>query len=250
MKSLSVLTVDTPGDDSGYHLTEVARHFATLWSAAVTAVGDNEWLVADMEGNLVVLRRNIGGVTLDDQKRLQVTGELRLGEVVNKIVPIFAPSTTTTLTKERSRTLSTAANPLLNEAGTKATGAAMRTGSIVTPRAFLATVEGAIYMHGTINPSFVDAMLRLQSALASKVQAPGYMPWAKFRAFRTEVSDYKEEPFRFVDGEMVEQGLLALGDEELKILLREEGLSGDDAGGLGMSVEEVRAWGEELRRLY
>lgn len=248
MKSLSVLEVLPPSSaDPDYQLVEVSRHFATLWSSATAATSENEWVVADMEGNLVMLRRNAGGVTVDDRRRLEVIGEFRLGEVVNKIVPIFspgAPALSIGKGKDLARPLSAGPNQSLsNQADV---GVSKRTGPLITPKAFIATVEGAIYMLGTINPAYVNALLLLQSALASKVQAPGYMPWAKFRAWKTEVVE-RDEPFRFVDGEMVEQGLLALGDPELEAVLREGSLMED---GLKVTVEEVRAWGEELRRLY
>ncbi len=101
-------------------------------------------------------------------------------------------------------------------------------------------------MLATINPAYVNVLLLLQSALAGRVQAPGYMPWTKFRAWKTEVME-KDEPFRVVDGEMVEQALLALNDQELEVVLREGGLMEEN---IHVSVEEARAWGEELRRLY
>lgn len=210
MKSLSVLEVLETDE---YELKEVSRHFATLWSSATAATGDNEWVIADAEGNLAMMKRDPDGVTAEDRKRLQITGEFRLGEVVNRIVPIFSPG------KGKSR-------------------------GIISPKAFMATIEGAIYMLGSINQEYTDAMLRLQSSLASKVQAPGYMPWQKYRAWKTEVRE-ADEPFRFVDGEMVEQGLLHLSDDELEIVLRESGLQE-----MGTKLEEMRAWGEELRRLY
>jgi DNA damage-binding protein 1 len=248
MKSLSIVEVRPPTSTNVlWGLKELSRHFATVWSSATAVTGENEWVVADMEGNLAIMKRNLEGVTADDKKRLQVTGEFRLGEVVNRIVPIFAPgSSSASLSgkgKERSRTLSSAANPML---ASMDVDGPVRTGPIVLPRAFLATVEGAIYMLGTINASYTDALLRLQASMASKVLAPGYMPWTKFRAWKTEVSE-RDEPFRFVDGEMVEQGLLRLSDADLEGVLREAGLT---EGTSKVTMEEVRAWGEELRRLY
>ena len=200
-----------------------------------------------MEGNLAIMKRDPEGVTVDDKRRLQVTGEFRLGEVVNKIVPIFAPGSATSSGKgkERARTISSATNPMLGSNGMDVDQPA-RSGPIVLPKAFLATVEGAIYMLGTINASYTDALLRLQASLATKVEAPGYMPWTKFRAWKTEVRD-SDEPFRFVDGEMVEQGLLRMSDHDLEDVMREAGLT---EGPSRVTLEEVRAWGEELRRLY
>lgn len=251
MKSLSIVEVLPPPSSASaqWHIKEVSRHFATVWCSATAAIGEHEWVVADMEGNLAIMKRDPEGVTLDDRKRLQVTGEFRLGEIVNKIVPIFASGVGSPPSegkgKERSRTLSSAANPN-SGLDSMEIDARARSGPIILPKAFIATVEGAIYMLGTINSSYTDALIRLQSSLASKVEAPGYMPWTKFRAWKTEVRD-SEEPFRFVDGEMVEQGLLRLGDTDLELVLREAGLMEGDSK---VTLEEAKAWGEELRRLY
>ncbi|EXJ84686.1 hypothetical protein A1O3_05356 [Capronia epimyces CBS 606.96] len=209
MKSLSILQVLPPqSSNPEYRLQETSRHFATLWSSSTAVLREDEWVVADMEGNLIMLRQ--GSLDSDNRaarRRLEVTGEFRLGEVVNKIP---------------------------------------RAGPLVTPRTFLATIEGAIYMLATISPAYVNVLLLLQAALATRVQAPGYMPWAKFRAWKTEVLE-RDEPFRVVDGEMIEQGLQALTDQELETVLREGGLMEE---ALNVSVEEVRGWADELRRLY
>jgi DNA damage-binding protein 1 len=81
------------GKDS---LTEVARHFQTLWSTAVSVVAPHTYLVSDAENNLVVLQRNETGVTAVDRQKLQVISEFRLGELVNCIEPIdVKPSSAT-----------------------------------------------------------------------------------------------------------------------------------------------------------
>lgn len=80
--------------------------------------------------------------------------------------------------------------------------------------------------------------MRLQVAIASYVQSPGHMPFAKYRAFKTSVRE-AEEPFRFVDGELIERFLdcpLGLQDEIVE--------------GLGVSAEEVRGMVEGLKRLH
>jgi DNA damage-binding protein 1 len=239
MKSVSIVEIQPPEpDEPEWQIIEVSRHYATLWSSAVAVMGENEWVVADMEGNLAMLNRNPEGVTGDDRKRLAVTGEFRIGEVVNKIIPIFPPGSVAGKGKgkERSRTLSTADRNQQNS----------RSGPLIYPKAFLATIEGAIYMLGSINPSYIDALIRLQNTLANKVESPGYMPWNRYRAWKTEVRE-SDDPFRFVDGEVVEQALLRLGDEELAQALKEAGLS---EGENPVGVEEARSWGEELRRLY
>ena len=190
-----------------------------------------------MEGNLLALRQNRDAITDSAWRRMELIGEFRLGEVVNKIVPVSSrpgPS---------EAPLSAGSN---GSEQRQIDPVVPRAGPLVTPRAFIATVEGAIYMFATINQAYVNVLLLLQTALSTRVQAPGYMPWAKYRAGQTVVSE-KDEPFRFVDGEMLEQGLLALGDGELEKVLVEAGLREKKHD---VTVEEVRAWADELRRLY
>lgn len=253
MKSLAV--VEITQTSGSYSLHEVSRHFATVWSSASALIGTNQWLLADMEGNLCTLRRDPTGPTPDDRRRLQVTGEFRLGEVVNHIAPIANPispasSGKASKGKERSRTLSSAGPGATNQRSQQSQRLP-REGPLIAPRAFLATVDGSIYLHGTINEAYLDVLLRLQRPLAERVAAPGYMPWASYRAWKTMVRE-ADEPFRFIDGEVLEGGLLGLSDETLQQVLMEAGLFGDegDGEGFGVTVAEARAWGEELRRLY
>ena len=193
---------------------------------------DNEWVVADAEGNLITLRQVHDGTGPGGyNRRLEMTGEFRLGEVVNKIVSISA---TPTQVRESWAKLANDPDQIKK---------LPREGPPVTPRAFLATIEGSIYMLGTINPPYLHVLLTLQSVLANRVQAPGYMPWSKYRAWKTEVME-KDEPFRVVDGEMLQQALLSLNDEDLVAVLKEGGLDRE-----GVSVADVRRWNEELRRL-
>jgi len=95
-------------------------------------------------------------------------------------------------------------------------------------------------MMGTISSAYQDVLMRLQNAVAGRVKTPGYMPWAKYRAFRTEVRE-ESDPFRFVDGELVEM-LLNFDDEVMEDICKEIGSS--------WGVEEVRAMVEGLRRLH
>ena len=238
MKSLSILTYNpaAPSADglpTGLPdtLTEVSRHYSTLWSSGAAAVGENQWLVADMEGNLVVLRRNPGGVTEEDRRRLEVTSEMLLGDTVNTIVPINVPS-------------STPANM------SNVTASASLVGQPVLPRAFLATTSGAIHLFALIAPPFQDILMRLQAAVAARVQAPGYMPWAKYRAFKTAVRE-AEEPFRFVDGELVER-FLNLDQKHMEEICEElkVGVGEQKWTEMGGNVERLIGMVEGLRRLH
>ena len=85
-KSVSVIEY-RPGSnrDPKDKLVEVARHVKTVWATAVANIDENVWLESDAEGNLLVLYRDEAGVTADDKRRLRVTSEICLGEMVNRI---------------------------------------------------------------------------------------------------------------------------------------------------------------------
>ena len=209
MKSVSLVQF-TPGR-SGLQdtLSEIARHYDTLWGTAVACVADNTYLEADAEGNLVVLQHDINGFSDEDRRRLRVTSEMLLGEMVNRIRRIDVTPTP---------------------------------GAIVIPRAFLATVEGSIYLFCLIAPGKQDMLIRLQSKLADMVNSPGNVPFSKFRGFRTQVRDMGDEgPSRFVDGELIERFL------DAPVSVQEEVVK-DLPGGVG--VEEVKGMVEALRRIH
>jgi DNA damage-binding protein 1 len=85
MKSLVIVEYQRGETGLPDKLAEVARHYQTTWATAVAEVDTNTYLESDAEGNLAVLVRNPEGVTDDDKRRLQVTSELLLGEMVNRI---------------------------------------------------------------------------------------------------------------------------------------------------------------------
>ena len=91
MKSVSIVQYERGKTGEPDTLTEVARHFLTAWSTAVANVDEDTFLESDAEGNLMVLRQNVTGISADDRRRLEVTSEIRLGEMVNKIRRINVP---------------------------------------------------------------------------------------------------------------------------------------------------------------
>lgn len=201
MKSLAMVEYQKGEAGLPDKLVEIARHFQVTWSTAVAEVDKETYLEADAEGNLMVLYRDAEGVTNEDKRLMNVSSEMLLGEMVNRI---------------RRIDVQTAAD------------------AVVVPRAFVGTVEGSIYLFGLIAPSHQDLLMTLQSNLGNLVQAPGDMEFAKFRAFKNQVRQ-EEEPMRFVDGELVERFLdvddevqrravegLAVDVEEVKALI--EGL--------------------------
>ena len=215
MKSISVVTYTSPSSSGSrittHKLEETARHFQTAWSTAVAHVGDDTWLESDAEGNLMVLSQDINALTEDDARRLRVVSEIRLGEMVNRIRPV---------------SIKTPAS------------------APVTPKAFMATVEGGVYLFGLIGPAYLDLLMRLQTALAPLVESLGDVPFRSFRAFKNQVRE-EEEPERFVDGELVE-GFLDLPSSVQEKVVEELGDVAVAKGG----VEGVRELVESLRRLH
>lgn len=207
MKSVSLIQYQPSQAGRPDTLQEVARHFDTAWGTAVAHVADNTFLASDAEGNLTVLNHEITGITEDDRRRLRVTSEMLLGEMVNRIRRIDVTPTPS---------------------------------ATVIPRAFLATVEGSIYLFALIAPGKQDLLMRLQTALASRVHSPGHVEFKRYRAFKSAVRDEGEEgPMRFVDGELVERFLDCEDDLQLEV-----------AGELGVDAEELRGIVEGLRRIH
>jgi DNA damage-binding protein 1 len=85
MKSMSLVEFSPAADGRPPKLTEVARHYQSIWATALCHVEGDTWLESDTQGNLLVLRRNTTGVTLEDKRRMEVTSEINLGEMVNKM---------------------------------------------------------------------------------------------------------------------------------------------------------------------
>ncbi|KAJ5388796.1 hypothetical protein N7509_011337 [Penicillium cosmopolitanum] len=206
MKSVCIVEYIKGANGVGDKLNEIGRHYQTVWSTAVASVGDDTLLVSEAQGNLIVLSRNTNGVTEQDKHRLVPTSEICLGEMVNRIRPIQIPQ------------LASVA---------------------VTPRAFMGTVEGSIYLFALINSDYQDFLMTLQTVIADRVESLGDLPFSKFRAFRTLVRS-AEAPYRFVDGELIEQFLTC--DPELQEEIVEEVGWGD--------VEKVKGTIEALRRLH
>ena len=92
MKSISVVEYVRGKEGLDDKLQETARHFQTAWSTAVAHIADETFLESDAEGNLTVLHRNVSGVTAEDRRRLEVTSEIQLGEMVNRIRSFEVPT--------------------------------------------------------------------------------------------------------------------------------------------------------------
>lgn len=91
MKSVCIVKF-IPGENGEKdELKEIGRHYQTVWTTAVSSVGEDTFLVSEAQGNLIVLSRNTNGVTDQDKQRLIPTSEIALGEMVNRIRPIHIP---------------------------------------------------------------------------------------------------------------------------------------------------------------
>ena len=55
-------------------------------------------------------------------------------------------------------------------------------------------------------PEFTSLLMQLQHALMALVNSPGNLPFPMFRAFKNQVRE-EAEPYRSVDGELVERFL-------------------------------------------
>ncbi|KAK2748005.1 hypothetical protein FQN57_001596 [Myotisia sp. PD_48] len=207
MKSLAIVEYKQSEDGKPDTMTEIARHFETLWSTAVAEIAENSYLESDAAGNLIVLTRNTMGVTEEDRRRMQVTSEMCLGELVNRIFPINVRSSAK---------------------------------AAVSPRLLLATAEGSIYIFGVINSGFQDLLIRLQVAMADFITSPGELPFNSYRAFKTNVRE-AGEPFRFVDGELIER-FLSLPPETQKQVVRR-------LADKTLTVDKLKSIIEELKRI-
>ncbi|OIW31892.1 hypothetical protein CONLIGDRAFT_629581 [Coniochaeta ligniaria NRRL 30616] len=211
-----VLVEYVPGTDGeDPKLVPRSRHHQAVWATSVAHVEGDSWLEADAQGNLMVLRYNRQGLTEEQRQRMEMTSEINLGEMVNKI-----------------RKISVETSP----------------NAVMVPKAFLGTVEGAIYMFGIIAPDALDLLMRFQSNLAPFVKAPGItddpndgqssIDFNTYRSFRNAERE-GDGPFRFVDGEIIER-FLDVDDQTQQQICE----------GLGPSVEAMRNMVEELRRMH
>ncbi|KAI1131340.1 mono-functional DNA-alkylating methyl methanesulfonate N-term-domain-containing protein [Nemania abortiva] len=202
MKSMSLVEFTPATDGQPPKLTEVSRHYQSVWATALCHVEGDAWLESDTQGNLMVLRKNVTGVTLDDKRRMDMTSEINLGEMVNKM---------------RKVTVDASDN------------------AIIIPKAFVGTVEGGVYLFGMISPRYQDLLMRFQGKLADVVETTGNIDFIKYRSFRNEERE-SDGPFRFVDGELLER-FLDLDEGQQETIC--EGL-GPNAEAMRNMVEELK----------
>lgn len=226
MKSISLVEFVPAKDGNSALLTERARHYQSAWATAVSHIEDQSWLEADAQGNLMVLRRNPDGPTLDDQRRMETISEMNLGEMVNCIRKVAVETSSSAMIVPQAF-LGTVSHvpPFLDK---------NQTHKILT----FSQVEGSIYLFGTVAPHAQDLLMRFQSRLADRIRTPGDIPLDKYRSFRNAERE-GEGPFRFLDGEVLE-----------RFLDMDEVTQQEVCHGLGPGVEDLRNVVEELKRMH
>jgi len=86
--------------------------------------------------------------------------------------------------------------------------------------------------------------MQFQSALAELVESPGYMPFEKYRAYRTRVRQ-EDSPQRFVDGELLERWLDCSTEIKNEVIKRVADIGEGEEG-----IEALTGIVERLRRLH
>lgn len=97
MQSLTLVEFTPPKDGRGAQITELARHYEPAWSTAVCQLGDDRWLEADAQGNLLVLRRNADAPTEQDRMKMDAISEMNIGEQINRIRRLYVAPTESTI---------------------------------------------------------------------------------------------------------------------------------------------------------
>ena len=95
-------------------------------------------------------------------------------------------------------------------------------------------------------------LLQLQEALVPHVQSLGHVPWKTYRAFKNQVRE-AEEPFRFVDGELIEAFLDLAPELQGEVMGKVVGgikAVHKDVKGVDDDVGWVKNLVEQLRRLH
>lgn len=213
MKGPSLLEYSSSENGTSFKLEEVARNYQTLWTTAIELWDKETVICGDAEGNMSIWRQDVNGVTEEDQRRLQLVGDIRIGEMVNRIRKVDE-------------------NILLP-------------GNVVQPKAYCATVDGSIYLLGEIDSEYLDLLMQLQSNMAKVINGVGDLDFNKFRAYSSP-SRSSEEPFRFVDGDFIER-FMELTDVDAARIIDGVGKKTDC---LSKGVDEVRSIVESLKRLH
>ncbi|KAI5813292.1 mono-functional DNA-alkylating methyl methanesulfonate N-term-domain-containing protein [Pyronema omphalodes] len=226
------------------HLKELAHTYQTSWTTSLTAIDKHTVIAADADTNITMWQRD--EEVLGDRKRLRCIAEFRLGEMVNRFRNIPGnPGGVPVLGMPGSYRGEPGKDVPMDSSASAAVGVASGSGSAaisaetetrpLTPIAFLATVEGGIYMIATIRGDLVDLLLNLQTEMMKVVKSLGELEWGKWRAY-SGLDRCAEEPLRVVEGEFVG-----------RFLELEEGMQRSLVDKIGGTLENVKEAVESLR---
>jgi DNA damage-binding protein 1 len=230
------------------HLKEIAHTYQTSWTTSLTAIDKHTVIAADADTNITMWQRD--EEVLGDRKRLRCIAEFRLGEMVNRFrnipgnygaVPVVGMPGSSRGSPGKDVATASSASAAVGVASGSGSGSASAATSVetetrpLTPIAFLATVEGGIYMIATIREDLVDLLLKLQTEMMGVVKSLGELEWGKWRAY-SGPDRCAEEPMRVVEGEFVG-----------RFLELEEGVQRRLVERIGGTVEGVKEAVEGLR---
>ncbi|KAI9683587.1 MAG: hypothetical protein M1829_004890 [Trizodia sp. TS-e1964] len=195
--------VPSDSEEDRGELVLKARHHKTIRPTAISQVATGVYLEGSAGQHLVLLASTEVPEEVDGVAKLEIASMIAIHETVNRIRP-FRVSTPCS--------------------------------AIVDPRAFIATVQGSILLFALINNSKVNFLMKLQSNMAECMPNLGGL---SFNTYRSNDMGEVNEPFRFVDGNLIER-FLDFGEEAQQLMVE----------GLDHSLEEVRTMVEELRSLH
>jgi DNA damage-binding protein 1 len=97
---------------------------------------------------------------------------------------------------------------------------------------------GSVLLYGTISPRWVTPLHALQTGLADSVSTLGNLPFKPYRGIKNAARQ-ADEPYRFVDGELLE-----------KFLELDDTRQAEVAKTVGMELTEAKELVERLKRLH
>ncbi|KAA8904984.1 mono-functional DNA-alkylating methyl methanesulfonate N-term-domain-containing protein [Sphaerosporella brunnea] len=201
--------------DPSPKLMETCRTFSVVWTTAIDMMDKDTLINADAEGNISIWQRD-DALMVADRKRLRLIGDMCLGEMVNRIRRVDA------LPQQR-----------------------LAQDVPIQPVAYIATVEGSIYLLGKISEAKTQLLLQLQANLAKFIDSIGGLQFNRWRAFSTPGRS-AEEPYRFVDGDFIERFLELPEDVAEKVVKG----GNSELYALDASVDEVRGLVESLKAVH
>ena len=208
-------------------IEERARDANSTWMTAVELLDDDTFLGAENSHNLFVLRKNGDAATDEERQRLDIVGEVHLGEFVNRF--------------RRGSLVMRAPDSELSK----------------VPTTLFATINGVIGVLASLPYDQFAFLSRLQDAMCATVRGVGGFSWSAWRSFGNDrrVADARN----FIDGDLIECATRAAASLRAPPLtarcrrsfleLKRESMQ-EVASRVGVSVEEITKRVEDLTRLH